>query len=159
MADELPDQKSKKESRNVFLIFVIFFGVVVLVNSVFIYYALNSHTGVIVEKPYEKGLAYNETLSKAKSQPQVLDAMSYEEGYLMWTLLDAQQRYIEDAVAKVRIVRPVQDGYDFDVELIYSEKGQYKAKLDLPLKGQWRAHMKMTVGDITYQSIYDFEAQ
>lgn len=40
-----------------------FFGVVIAVNFVFIFYATRSFPGQTVERPYERGIRYNDTLS------------------------------------------------------------------------------------------------
>ena len=45
-----------------------FFGVIFTANAVFIYLALGSFPGVVVESSYEAGQAYNQEIAAAKAQ-------------------------------------------------------------------------------------------
>ena len=48
-----------------------FFGIIFAVNGYFLYSALSTHTGVVANEPYRKGLAYNERIA-ADEQPERL---------------------------------------------------------------------------------------
>ena len=157
--DTQTDAKQDSYGKRVLLYFVMFFGVIIVVNAVFIYSALNSFTGVVTENPYEKGLAYNETLAKAKEQPKMNDRVSYNNGILQWNLVDNENIAIDTATVTASLVRPVQDGYDFDTTLKNAGNGEYKATLDLPLKGLWQAHLKATWNNTQYQTTYEFQAK
>ncbi len=135
----------------VLVIFVAFFGLIVAVNSVFIYNALSTHSGVITEDPYRKGLAYNDVLSAAKSQPKLTETIAYEKGVLRWTALDQNGQSL-DATVTAKLVRDVKDGHDFDVELNKVNSGTYEAALDLPLKGRWSVQIKAVWDKNQYQT-------
>ena len=66
--------------------FVAFFAVIALLDGIFVYTAISTQTGVVTEQPYEKGLAYNEVLEKAKTQPELEHKVSYQNGALRWAL-------------------------------------------------------------------------
>ena len=51
--------------RHVLLGLVAFFGLIFLVNGIFIYYALTTFGGGDTSDPYRKGLNYNETVAEA----------------------------------------------------------------------------------------------
>ena len=51
--------------RHVLIGFIVFFGLIFLVNGVFLYYALTTFGGGETSNPYRKGLHYNETLAEA----------------------------------------------------------------------------------------------
>jgi nitrogen fixation protein FixH len=54
--------------RHVLYAMLIFFGVIFVVNGVFIYLARSTFTGVSTEDAYHKGLAYNDVIRAAGSQ-------------------------------------------------------------------------------------------
>ncbi|MGN7438960.1 MAG: FixH family protein [Alcanivorax sp.] len=147
----------KPFGKQVFAIFALFFLAIIIVNSIFIYIAVESHTGIITQNPYEKGLKYNETLSKAKSQRHMHDSISYDDGILRWELVDTNGDSINTASVTVKLIRPVQDGYDFETTLNHITNGVYEADLDLPLTGQWEAHLKASWDETQFQTIYTFQ--
>lgn len=74
-----------------------FFGVIFTANAVFIYLALGSFPGVVVESSYEAGQAYNEEIAAAKAQADLNWQVSTEftrtsgaDGKLVVTANDAQ---------------------------------------------------------------------
>ena len=155
MADQI---SPKPFGRQVFALFILFFGVIIIANTIFIYIAVHSHTGVITDNPYEKGLKYNETLQKAKEQPKMFDKVSFQEGILKWTLLDQNHKPVESAVINVTLIRPIQDGYDFETTMDYVSNGIYIKKLELPLSGQWEAHLRAQWDNTQYQTTYTLQA-
>ncbi len=148
-----------KQDRWIPWCFVAFFAVVALVDSVFVYVAVSTHTGVVIEQPYEKGLAYNDVLAKAKAQPKLRDRLSYHDGVLRWQLSEMSGRPVSGAVVEARVIRPVQGGYDFDVALEHKGHGRYEAKVDLPFKGQWLAKLSGKWNNKQYQKTHKFMAE
>ncbi len=151
MSDIVEDPKDNYGKR-VALYFVAFFGVIVLVNSFFMYMAVTTMPGVVVKNAYKKGLAYNETLEKARSQPILNQTVSYnnDSGALRWELIENGEP-LTDAVVDARIYRLVQDDYDVDVSLNHIGAGIYETTLSLPLKGQWTARLRSKWDDKQYQ--------
>lgn len=150
----------KLTGYNVFFWFVAFFAVIILVNGVFIYTALGTHTGVVTERPYEKGLAYNETLAQAKDQPSLQSEVSFDSSVLSWSLQDENGKALDDALASAKIIRPVQDGNDFEVTLKPEGGGLYTADLNLPLKGKWIAKLSVQwKNDKNYHTTHRFIAK
>ena len=143
----------KSDGLFVLMCFVAFFALIVCVNSVFIYMALKTHSGVVTEDPYEKGLAFNETLEKAKAQPDLGDKVSYEAGVLHWKLP------ITGASVKASLIRSVRDGHDFDIALTHLGDGVYEARPEMPLPGAWTAKLKATWNNKEFQTSHDFMAQ
>jgi nitrogen fixation protein FixH len=56
------------QGRHVLALFLAFFGAVFLVNGAMIYSALSTHTGLVANEPYRKGLAYNERIAADERQ-------------------------------------------------------------------------------------------
>ena len=144
----------KEKGTWVLLSFIVFFTFIAGVNAIFIYSALSTHSGVVTKQPYEKGLAYNETLDKARNQPNIDYKTSYENGVLQWQL-DG----IENADVSVKFLRAVRGGYDFDTTLEHIGGGIYEARPDLPLRGQWTAKLKATWNNTEFQTTHDFIAR
>lgn len=144
----------KSFGRSVFFMFLAFFGLIILVNSVFIYNALDTHPGVITQNPYEKGLKYNEMLEKARSQPQIQSEINYQNGILSWTLRDESATYIENAHITVKLIRPIKDGDDIETVMDYKGDGLYEVALDLPFEGKWNAHLKAEWDKKEYLTTY-----
>ncbi len=152
-------KSSKNNSGKLILLcFVSFFGLIFVVNGIFAYMALSTHTGLVTKNAYEKGLAYNEVLQKVKNQPKLKEEAVYDSGVLRWFLADENNTFLENAMVSARIIRPVQGGYDFDVTLEYKGSGVYEAKLDLPLQGAWRAKLNSKWDNKEYQTTYNFVA-
>lgn len=155
--EELEIRESKKTGWWVFSLFVFFFVIVIAVNGVFITVALDSHTGLITENPYEKGLAYNETLERAASQEKIVSQPQYKNGVLSWQMKDDSGALIESATVKAKIIRDVQDGYDFTIELENKGNGLYEAVIEAPLPGIWSAHLSSKWDNNKhYQTVYKF---
>ncbi len=152
---------SKKPTggRFVALCFVLFFGVIVVVNMVFLYMAIKTQPGVVAKNTYEKGLAYDELIDKAKSQPKIKQDVSYSNGVLRWSLVDEDGTPLVNAAVNVKIIRPVQNGYDFDIKLEHSGGGIYEVELSLPLKGLWEARLSSKWNNKQYQTTYQFIAK
>lgn len=145
--------KKRHDGRFVLMCFVTFFAVIIIVNTIFIYAALNTHSGVVTQKPYETGLAFNEVLNKAKAQPDLKHKVSYENGSLRWKLP------MNNASVTASLVRRVQDGKDFDITFQNMGNGIYEAQPDMPLAGAWTAKLKAEWNNKTFQTSHDFIAK
>lgn len=133
----------------VLLSFVAFFGVIIAVNTVFITNALNSYSGVVISKPYEKGLEYNSILEKARSQPDVEHKVTYEGSELRLDLP------ISGAHVEATFFRPTKSGMDFTVPLIEQRPNIYTAKPNAPLPGAWTVKLKAQWDDQIFQIARD----
>ena len=73
-------EKNRKSPKDKYILFAFlaFFGVIFVVDGIFITTALRTHRGVVTEQAYEKGLHYNQTLNEAKDQPKFQDKVSFE---------------------------------------------------------------------------------
>lgn len=133
--------------------FVMFFAVIALVNGIFVYMAVSTQTGMVVDQPYKKGLAFNETLKKAKAQLSLEHKVSYNNGVLRWTLP------INTASVTASIMRPVQEGYDFNVPLMHIGGGVYEANPTMPLPGAWTVKLSAIWEDKQFQTSHNFIAK
>lgn len=128
--------------------FVMFFTVLAIVNGFFVYTAITTHTGVVTEKPYEKGLAFDEKLEAARNQPAIEEYFSFKDGAVSWHL-----KGVEGASARATFFRPVQGGHDFGVDL-EAAADHYSATPDFPLKGLWHVRLHAQWNEQSYHKTY-----
>ena len=134
--------------------FVLFFIVIAVLDGVFVTLAVTTHTGTVTELPYEQGMAYNKTLKKAADQQALGWRASIElidNKEVTVTLRDQAQRPLTGADIFVKITRPVQDGYDFELSLREMGGGVYSASTKFPLPGQWHIRIFVTWQEKPYQ--------
>lgn len=136
--------------------FVIFFTVIAVLDGIFVYMAISTQTGLVTEHAYEKGLAYNQILQEARAQPAIQQKAGYEAGILRWQLADAQGVPITNARVSAHIKRPVQEGYDFDINLEHQGGGVYEAKVEPPLRGLWQAGLNSAWDDQRFHTSLNF---
>jgi nitrogen fixation protein FixH len=128
------------QGRHVLLVLCVFFGVMFLVNGIFVYAALTTFSGGDTSDPYRKGLNYNATLKADERQA--------ERGWQTDLAYDAKTRRLQlsfvgkDAAPisglniRAKLSRPVTDKEDRHIVLAETSKGVYAAAIDLP-PGLW----------------------
>lgn len=150
---KMEENKKSPKDKYILYAFLGFFGTIFILDGIFVYTAISTQTGVVTERAYEKGLDYNKTLEQAKNQPQLKDKVTFDNKVLTWNLND---KNIQDAVVTAKIIRPIQDGYDFDIVLENKQNGIYEVILDLPLKGLWVAKLESQWNNKTYKTTHQF---
>lgn len=141
--------------KTILLCFVAFFGLITIVNSIFIYMAIRTNAGVVTDSAYEKGLAYNKILAAARAQPSLQEKTTYIDGILRWELADESGKPLKSGKATALLVRPVKGGYDFLLTLKETAPGVYEARPDFPMQGLWTARLDMQWNDKQYQTTQD----
>jgi nitrogen fixation protein FixH len=133
----------KIEGRHVLYMLLGFFGVMITVNMIFVYFALTSFSGLSEKDAYTKGINYNKAIEVFKAQQargwQVqLEAKSVgdQKSQFFLKLLDKQGAPITGLKALVKMRHPALESADFETELM-AKKGGYVAKIDFPSAGQW----------------------
>ena len=147
------DEATRKLSNRIIpWYFVAFFLFIAVVDGIFVYVAISTHTGVITEKAYEKGLDYNTVLEHARTQPKVNDSLKVSDGFIEWRLIDKQNVPITNAIVSVSFIRPTQAGYDFEINLEHAANGVYKGHPEFPLKGLWTANLRSSWNNKQYMA-------
>lgn len=133
---------------------VAFFLVVAAVDAVFVTLAVRTHTGVVTEQAYEKGLDYNKAIEASAAQSAMgwTGEIAFKADTLSFDLKDKDGNGIEGAVVEASIRRPVTKGYDRDIALADKGLGLYQAPLSLPLKGQWEVRVYASANGQDFQS-------
>ncbi len=148
--------------------FVLFsgLGVAVVVNGIFVWFALTSWTGLTTEDHYQKGLHYNDALAAQDQQNQLgwTAKVTFEpddgagvpagsaSGRLLVTVQDRDGRPVTDLAMVAAWRRPTHEGYDQDLALRATGAGRYTAAVDVPLLGIWDVHVQAARRSDRYQT-------
>lgn len=134
--------------RRVWWYFVAFFGFIAAINAVMVTLAIRTHSGVVTDHAYEKGLAYNQTI-QAQEKQQALAwkaAIDYKNGMLHFVLYDKRNNPILPEQAVATITRPTKSDMDFVVPLNGTETA-----IDFPAKGLWMVRVDVQHEGAHYQ--------
>lgn len=129
----------KFEGRHVLFALAAFFGVMLLANGIFLYYAVVTFNGLDTRDAYREGLNYNERI--ASDEEQALSGWKplahYDvEGKLIVEMHDESGRGVAGLTISGEIRRPVTDVEDQRVSLQEIAPARYAVPLNLSA-GQW----------------------
>ncbi len=130
--------------RHVLFAMLALFGIVIAVNLVFVYLALDTFTGVSRENPYQEGLAYNRALAARDAQRdlgwQGAVALAPADGggdRITLTLTDRAGVPLNGLTLSGRLRRPTHEGMDQSLAWQAEAGGRYVAVVALPARGNW----------------------
>lgn len=135
-----------------------FFGIMIAVNIVFVYFAFTSFSGLSVEDPYLKGLNYNRELRAKRNQDelgwnseiQFVSSVS-QQGRLIVTVSGKNDVELPDLDIVARIINPVDGNSDFVVAM-EKKQSRYEADIKFSRAGQW--DVRITVKHPSLSSPY-----
>lgn len=128
------------KGRHVLMALVAFFGVMLVVNGIFVYFAVATFSGGDTSNPYRKGLDYNETLAAAERlaargwQSQI--AYDDRVGRLSVSVRDREEAPVTGLSIEAGLSRPATAQEDRAVGLTEAEPGVYAAEIKLA-PGLW----------------------
>ena len=135
------------QGRHVLLALFGFFGIMLIANGIFLYYALATFGGGDTSSPYQKGLRYNETIAEAERLVErgwdAKLAYDMSAGVIAVELRDRQDQPVRGLNIVGSIGRPATDRQDVRLEFKESGPGTYVAALDLG-PGQWVVQLQST---------------
>lgn len=146
--------------KKVLVYFLAFFALFMSVNIIFMITAERTHTGVVTEEAYQKGLEYNKVIEEANKQ----DALGWthrlvvrldleDKRRVTLRLKDAKKHKLTGAGVLVRFYRPVgKEGLTLDVTLQEKNPGTYVALVTFPERGKWDAYIGVRKGDAVYRA-------
>jgi nitrogen fixation protein FixH len=126
--------------RNVLAVFLAFFGAIFAVNAALIYAALSTHTGLVANEPYRKGLAYNERILADERQAQLGWSERLElsrDGRLRLALAERDSRPVTGLRVLGVLGRAATSRNDVDLALVETAPGQYEAQGPALAAGSW----------------------
>lgn len=154
-----PSCEPEKKTMEPFMVGIVFmFIVVVVVNGIFVYLGQISWTGLVIEDPYAKGLAFNQHIQAQKAQDALgwqsivrLDLRVNVSGKLEVQFFDADRQPLSGLTVVAQLFRPVQTGYDQSVLLTLVASGLYQGEMTAPLPGEWELRLEATKQHQTYR--------
>lgn len=128
--------------------FVMFFAFIAIVDGIMVTLAVRTHTGLVTDHAYEKGLAYNQIVQAADAQAQLgwKSEIALEGNTVYFRLRDAQSQPLAWEQATATISRPTQAGMDFTVDLRPDGSA-----ISFPLKGLWEVRVDASHRGVHYQ--------
>ncbi len=152
--------------RMVLIGFIAFFGLIIVVNATFAYFAVDSWPGLVSKKAYQDGTRYNETIKAARIQTErgwssTFSTTSRGEVLELSTfILSAENTPVSGLDTTAVLRRPVNDAVDITVRLSESMPGAYAASVTLPLRGRWYVVIKARDKDAdVYQMEHEIMVQ
>ncbi|SHL56775.1 Nitrogen fixation protein FixH [Roseibium suaedae] len=131
--------------RGVLMWLLGFFGLVFAANGVFIYYALGTFPGVVVESSYKAGQEYNQTIAAATAQSERGWKVGVDltrgltgSGDVRVEARDKTGAPLTGLAFTATLKHPVYQGQDLTVDLGETESGVYTGKLDALPAGNWQ---------------------
>jgi nitrogen fixation protein FixH len=121
------------------IVIIVFLGIASVVTV--IYVGNRTFEGIVVEHPYEKGLAWDKARKDKSAVGWVVDLSNEQfrkgDNELTLSVRDRDGRPLRDVEVAVIVSRPSTTKYDRRYETVGSTDGLYHALVSLPLYGQW----------------------
>lgn len=120
--------------------FLLFFGIVFAVNGSLIYSALRTHTGLVANEPYRKGLQYNERIAASERQALLnwTDTISLtRQGVVTVRISATEGRPVPSLLVRAVVGRPVTNRGDHTLDLAEAAPGVYQGALGGLDAGSW----------------------
>jgi nitrogen fixation protein FixH len=126
--------------KHVLLIFTGFFGVMLAVNSLFVFFALSTFNGGEGSKAYQRGLDYNRVIEAARAQDALgwshrLDAET--PGLIGISITDKTGAPLAGLALSGTIGRPVAEQFTYPLAFREIRPGLYAASINELEPGNW----------------------
>ena len=134
--------------RHVLLIVIGFFAIVFAVNAYFVTIALSTHTGVVSNEPYRKGLKYNERIAAAGLQANLgwhdEVALAPDGRQLHVAIRDSTGQPVRGLTLSATLGRPATAKYDVTLPFEEREPGDYAAVTERLEPGAYIASVEVS---------------
>ncbi|WP_112061352.1 FixH family protein [Hyphomonas pacifica] len=140
MTSSEPSSGKRLKGRHVLMYFMGFFGLMFVVNGIFLEKAITSFPGEDVEKSYLQGLNYNSTLAARQAQSELgwQAQAGLEDGVVRFHLEDAKGNTLSTMHVGALLKHAANATLDTPIELSSIGNGDYVADLPVELPaGKW----------------------
>lgn len=129
-----------------------FFMTFIVVDIIMVTMAVTTQTGLVTDKPYEKGLAYNDAIAAARAQESYgwRGEVRLDQQELVFVLRDENGGLVIPDTATVMMKRPTQQKMDQSVAMRVGDDGTARGVITDLSAGQWQVELKAQVGDRSY---------
>lgn len=162
-------QSNNQAMRNPW--FIAMMGVIavfLLVNFIFVVFAVTSNPGLVVDDYYEKGREYEKNIiTRLNARNKLNWQTRFETPDKIYTntpetyrfsAVDSRGISIMDAEVKFILYRPSDASADFSQVVNQIAPGLYQTELSLPLPGIWDLTVKVTHNDEIYYHTHRISA-
>lgn len=143
MTDLAPTPRFTIKGWHVLAGLILFFGIVIAVDSLFITLAYRTFSGEAAANPYEAGLLYNRTLAQRRKEAALGWSATIEEGQgdtVLVRVADRAGKPLEGLTVNGALERPATTRGQRTVRFVAVEPGVYRADA-APLDGAWDLHV------------------
>jgi nitrogen fixation protein FixH len=130
--------------------FLGFFAAILAVNGAMIYSAVSTHSGLVANEPYRKGLHYNDRIIAAERQALLGWTETLEvarDGRVRVTLAEAGGRPVPGMRVAGVLGRPSTNRHDVALALGETSPGQYEARTAPLAAGNWLVSLEARAHD------------
>jgi nitrogen fixation protein FixH len=128
------------KGRHVLIGVVVFFGLIMVIDGVFVALALKSHPGEVAVTPYEDGLAYNRTLDERRTQAGLGWSVAVDSasgpGVVRVRVYDRSRAPLAGLELGGRMTRPATGQGAIELAFAETAPGLYEARAR-PETGAW----------------------
>jgi len=131
-------EEHKKLNKKIPYFFFIFFGVLIIIDSIWIYLSFTTYRGVVEEDAYSKGLQYNKNIDGFEQQQKL--GFKYNITYLDNVINFNIENYNipSDEIVLIKIIRKISVGNDIQDNMIKLDNNSYYYNYKFPVKGNWK---------------------
>lgn len=127
------------------LVIVSIIGLGAIVGAVVV--GTKNFDGTVVDKPYERGLAYDADRHERDESGLNVEVISKElsagANDILFSVNDKNGRRVTDVGVSVSISRPSSSSYDKTYKADLTEQGLFRIAAELPLYGYWSAKIQI----------------
>jgi nitrogen fixation protein FixH len=129
--------------------------VVIAVNAVLITAAFRTFPGLVVQRPYDRGIAYNEELRRSRAQTALAWQVTprYTGDRLTVRITDAGGAPVDGLAVRVTLSRPLEADLAIAADLAWVDDA-YGVMLSLPKQGQWDARIEAIGAAGAHRSLF-----
>ncbi len=156
--DVFKTSKQKRDGRIVLAWVFGFFATFIAVDVYMVTVAVTTQTGMVIDRPYERGLAYNQEIDAVARQQELgwRSGLRLDGTDVIFTLHDVAGHAIDGAVGTVTFFRHSHDGADFTLDLKGNGNGQYRADFSMyAISGRWQVRVSIQKGDTPFRKNLD----
>lgn len=152
-----PRETGGLKGRHVLTAFAMFFGTVFLVNGSLIYNAVSTHSGLVANEPYRKGLHYNDRIAASERQALLNwteGATLARDGKLAITLATDVGTPVRNLAVSAVVGRPTTNRADIPLKLTEVAPGRYEAAAGALDGGTWLLSIEARASERAEEPVY-----
>ncbi|MDA8637018.1 FixH family protein [Rhodospirillales bacterium] len=142
-------EPKKITGKKVLIWMIAFFGVIIAVNSVFMFFAINTWPGLTTEDSYKKGVNFNQTLEAAARQSalgwlskvEIGDGTDTDKAVII-RMTGQANTPLSGLVVTASVERAVGTHNTQIISMSETSPGVYSGIFKAPMQGRWIAEIR-----------------